>query len=134
MSYDRDYSAAKTSAKSRFSTRTKVIAASYTVVVLALVIAVALCGVAVTGSFGTATALYSEYSEVGSAVAELTAQVATEDYAALAERAAELGYIDASRSNTQTYTEIETRPAQNFSVESNWFDALCDWLSGAFGG
>lgn len=134
MSYDRNYAASNVSAKSRVSTKTKVAIASYAVLILALVIAVALCGVSVTSSFGATTALYTEYAEASSVVADLSAQVATEDYAALAEKAAELGYIDASRSNTQTYTEIETRPAQNFNVESNWFDALCDWLSGAFGG
>ena len=125
MSYDRNYAAGRVATKSRLSTRTKVAIASYAVVILALVLAVTLCGVSVAGSFG---------SETSSVVADLSNQVATEDYAALSERASELGYIDASRSNTQTYTEIETRPAQNFNVESNWFDALCDWLSGAFGG
>lgn len=131
MSYTRDYSA---DVKSRVGTKTKVAIASYAVLILALILAVSLCGVMVTNSFGSATALYSEYAQSSSIVADLSAKVATEDYAALAEKAAELGYIEASRSNTQTYTEIETRPAQNFNVESNWFDALCDWLSGAFGG
>lgn len=134
MSYDRDYSEDGAAVKSRFSTKTKVAVASYAIVVLALIIAVTWCGVLVTGSFGTTAALYSEYADASSVVADLSAQVNTEDYAALAEKAAELGYIDASRSNTQTYTEIETRPAQNLHVESNWFDSLCDWLSGAFGG
>ena len=134
MSYDRNYAAGRVATKSRLSTRTKVAIASYAVVILALVLAVTLCGVSVAGSFGSASVLYSEYAETSSVVADLSNQVATEDYAALSERAAGVGYIDASRSNTQTYTEIETRPAQNFNVESNWFDALCDWLSGAFGG
>lgn len=134
MSYERNYTADNTAVKSRVNVKTKVMIASYAVIVLALILAVTLCGVAVSSSFAGATALYTEYVDTNAAVAELTQQVATEDYAALAEKAAELGYIDASRSNTQTYTEIETRPAQNFNVESNWFDALCDWISGAFGG
>lgn len=134
MSYARDYTEDNTATKSRFSTRQKVAIASYAIVVLALILAVTLCGVSVSSSFIGATTLNAEYIETSARVAELSAQVATEDYAALAEKAAELGYIDASRSNTQTYTEIETRPAQNFNVETNWFDSLCDWLSGAFGG
>lgn len=134
MAYDRDYSADDTRAKSRLNTKTKVIIAGYAVLILALVLAVTLCGVSVTSSFGATSALYSEYVEADAVLADLTAQAATEDYAALSQRAAELGYVDASRSNTQTYTEIETRPAQNFHVETNWFDSLCDWLSGAFGG
>jgi len=134
MSYERDYSAEKATAKPRIATRTKVMISCYAVVVLALILAVTLCGVSVSGLFVGATKLNAEYAENSAKVAELSSQVATEDYAVLAEKAAELGYIDASRSNTQTYSEIETRPAQNFNVETNWFDSLCDWLSGAFGG
>ena len=88
----------------------------------------------VSGSFVAASALNAEYTEVATKVAELTEQVNAEDYALLVEKATNLGYIDASKSNTQTYTEIETRPAQNFNVQTNWFDSLCDWLSGVFGG
>lgn len=135
MSYDRDYSSEHSAVKSRLGTKTKIAIAGYCAGILILVIAVTLCGVSVTNLFGSATALYSENVAESAVVADLTAQVAAEEnYAVLAEKAAELGYIDASRSNTQTYTEIETRPAQNFNVESNWFDSLCDWLSGAFGG
>lgn len=134
MTYARNYAAEGAATKSRFSVRTKVAIASYAIVVLALVLAVTLCGVAVSSSFSGTAALNAEYAETTARVEELSAQVATEDYAALAQKAAELGYIDASRSNTQTYTEIQTRPAQNFNVETNWFDSLCDWLSGAFGG
>ena len=135
LSYARNYSAdAQAASKPRLSVKTKVAIAGYAVLVLALVLAVTLCGVSVTGSFAATSALNTEYTEAVGTVAALTEQSSTEDRAALAQRAAELGYIDASRSNTQTYTEIATRPAQNFNVESNWFDALCDWLSGAFGG
>ncbi len=133
MSYARNYSE-QTCVASKLNVKTKVMIASYAIVVLGLILAVTLCGVAVSSSFGVATALNSEYADVATKVAELTEQIKTEDYASMAERATELGYIDASESNTQTYTEIETRPAQNFNIQTNWFDALCDWLSGAFGG
>lgn len=133
MSYSRNYSE-QTRVASKLSTKSKVLIASYAIVVLALIIGVTLCSVSVGGSFVAATTLNAEYAEVANRVAELTEQVNAEDYAALVERAAKLGYIDASTSNTQTYTEIETRPAQNFNVQTNWFDSLCDWLSGAFGG
>lgn len=133
MSYSRNYSE-QTKTASRLSTKTKVMIASYAIVVLALIIGVTLCSVSVSGSFLSATALNAEYTEAATKVAELTEQINADDYAVLAEKAAELGYIDASKSNTQTYTEIETRPAQNFNVQTNWFDSLCDWLSGVFGG
>ncbi len=133
MSYSRNYSE-QTKTASRLDTKTKVMIASYAIVVLALIIGVTLCSVSVSGSFVAASALNAEYTEVATKVAELTNQINSEDYALLVEKATNLGYIDASKSNTQTYTEIETRPAQNFNVQTNWFDSLCDWLSGVFGG
>ena len=135
MSYQREYAATR-SAKTatRLNTKTKIAIASYAVVVLALIIAVTLCSVYVTGAFGAAATLNTEYVEASAVLEGLVAQTQEEDFAQLAERAAQLGYIDAANSNTMEYTELETRPAQNFQVKSNWFDSLCDWLCGIFGG
>ncbi len=134
MSYQREYAAAKTRTASKLSTKEKVMIASYAIVVLALIVAVAVCGVSVTNSFNATLSSNAEYSELAQTVAELTAESQRENFEELDRRATELGYVDASQSNTQTYTELETRPAQNFSVESNWFDSLCDWFSNVFGG
>lgn len=134
MSYMREYAEENVRAKSKLGTKSKVAIASYAIVVLALVIAVTLCAVSVSGSFATVTALNSTYSEVTDQLAQLEEQISKEDYQGLMDRAAELGYIEASRANTMEYTGLETRPAQNFTVESNWFDSLCDWLSNVFGG
>ncbi len=134
MSYNRQYAEQTKTSSSKLSAKAKVMIVGYTMVVLALILAVTLCSVSVSGSFVATSALNSEYTEISTNVAKLAEQLQAEDYAALAEKAAQLGYIDASKSNTQTYTEIETRPAQNFNVQTNWFDSLCDWLSGAFGG
>ena len=135
MSYQREY-AASSSARTatRLSNKAKIAIAGYAVIVLALIIAVTLCSVYVTGAFGSASNLSAEYAVESSTLEELLAQAQEEDFAELAQRAADLGYIDAANSNTMEYTEIETRPAQNFNVKSNWFDALCDWLCGIFGG
>ena len=133
MSYARNYSE-QTRVASKLNVKTKVMIASYAIIVLGLILAVTLCGVSVSGSFAATTALSTEYTEVADRVAQLTEQIQVEDYASMADKAAQLGYIDASESNSQTYTEIETRPAQHFSIQTNWFDSLCDWLSGAFGG
>lgn len=134
MSYHRDYSATKTHIASKLSTKEKVMVASYAFVVLLLILAVTLCAVSVSNSFGTAILSSAEYLELSKSVEQLTAQSQMENFEDLDRRATELGYIDASRSNTMNYTELETRPAQNFSVESNWFDSLCDWFSSVFGG
>ena len=133
MSYARNYSE-QTRVASKLNVKTKVMIASYAIIVLGLILAVTLCGVSVSGSFAATTALSTEYTEVADRVAQLTEQIQVEDYASMADKAAQLGYIDASESNSQTYTEIETRPAQNFNIQTNWFDSLCVWLSGAFGG
>ena len=133
MSYQRHYQSNTATAK-KVSTKAKVACVSYVAVVLLLVLGITLTAVAVSGVFGETLQISANYAEVADKVAALDEQLAQEDYGALAERAEELGYIDASESNTQMYTEVETRPAQNFNIETTWFDSLCDWLSGAFGG
>ena len=133
MSYQREYAAEKTRTASKLNTKAKVAISCYAIVVLALILAVTLCSVSVTTVFGAAISLNDSYTEVSATVDELTAEIQAEDYAELDRRAQELGYTSASSSNTMTYTELETRPAQNFTVESNWFDALCDWLCNVFG-
>ena len=134
MSYQREYTANEGAKISKLSTKNKIAIASYAIVVLALIIAVTVCSVYVSGAFSSAMVLNAEYSEATATMQDLIAQTQEEDFDELAQRAAELGYIDAANSNTMEYTELETRPAQNFHVESNWFDSLCDWLSGVFGG
>ncbi|MCM1533778.1 MAG: hypothetical protein NC099_03900 [Corallococcus sp.] len=133
MSYTRNYSE-NTKTVSKFGTKAKLMVAGYAVIVLGLIIAVALCSVSVGGAFSTAAALNAEYIETSAQVAELSEQLQADNYDVLFEKATQLGYVEASKSNTQTYTQIETRPAQNFEVQTNWFDSLCDWLSGVFGG
>ena len=134
MSYQREYATGKARALSRLSTKQKVVIASYAIVVLALIIGISLCSVYVSGAFGQALMLDGQYAELAGEVAELTEQIDAVDYTALMERATELGYTEADKANTKRYTEVETRPAQNFEVETNWFDSLCDWLCNAFGG
>ncbi len=134
MTYQREYAATKARSATRLSTKAKVVIASYVFVVLALIVAVTLCGVSVTGTFGEAMLSNAQYTEVASAVDALTKETQQENFEELDRRATELGYIESSQSNTKQYSELETRPAQNFSVESNWFDALCDWFSSVFGG
>lgn len=133
MNYQREYKSNVAVAK-KVSTKTKVAAICYVAAVLVLVLGIALTSVAVSGVFAETAQLTADFAEVTSQIAALDEQLGEEDYSALAERAAELGYIDASKGNTATYTEIETRPAQNFNVETNWFDQFCDWLCGVFGG
>ncbi len=125
-----------TSTSTKISTKTKVAVICYVAAVLVLVLGIALASVSVSSVFANTTKLTADYQSTLAEVDTLDSQLAVEDYAALAERAAELGYIDASQvnNNTSTYTQVETRPAQNFHIETNWFDSFCDWLCNVFGG
>lgn len=136
MNNKRYYESGVTAVAGKMSTKTKVAIVCYVAAVLVLVLGIALTSVSVSGVFAETVKLTADYESVLQDVEALNQQLAVEDYIALAERAAQLGYIDASQvnNNTCTYTEVETRPAQNFNIESNWFDSLCDWLCNVFGG
>ena len=135
MTYQRDYGA-ETATRSKVSTKTKVIAISYVAVVLCLVLAVTLTAVSVGGTFGAFANLNEAYDAALSQATTLDKSLenAQADSEALFERATQLGYVDSAEANTHFYQRLETRPAQNFQIESNWFDSLCDWLNGVFGG
>lgn len=135
MNNKRYYESGATAVAGKLNTKTKVAVVCYVAAVLVLILGIALASVSVSGVFAEAVQLTANYEDVLQDVEALNQQLATEDYVALTARAAELGYIDASQvnNNTCTYTEVETRPAQNFNIESNWFDSLCDWLCNVFG-
>lgn len=136
MNNKRYYESNATAVAGKMNTKTKVAIVCYVAAVLVLVLGIALASVSVSGVFAETIKLTADYESVLQDVEALNEQLAVEDYVVLAERAAQLGYIDASQvnNNTCTYTEVETRPAQNFNIESNWFDSLCDWLCNVFGG
>lgn len=121
-------------AKTAVSTKTKVAIVAYIAVVLLAIIGISFCGVAVSGAFKSMAALEGEYATVSGDLAALEALINADNYEELAKRAEELGFIDANDATSHTYELLETRPAQNFKIETNWFDQLCDWLSGVFGG
>lgn len=135
MSYQRDYRP-QTEARSTVSTKTKAIAISYAAVVLCLVLAVTLCAVSVGATFGSYVALDQAYNTALEQSAVLDGQIAAEsaNVEQMYQRASELGYVDAAETNTHFYQRLDTRPAQNYQIESNWFDSLCDWISEVFGG
>ncbi len=133
MSYQREYSSYSENTVTKTSTKTKVLVTSYIVVVLALVLAVSLCAVNVSGAFSSAIALDNQYGEAVTTASELEALTQVENYSEMVQKATNLGFVDVSASNTQNYTGLATRPTQNFAVESNWFDSLCDWLCNIIG-
>ena len=133
MSYQRQYAGRGARIASKLNTKEKVAIACYAVAVCLLIAAIAWCGVTVSGNFSFAAIKTNEYSDFASRLEQLNQEVQDEDYTEMDRRAQDLGYTSTSSSNTMGYTELETRPAQNFHVDSNWFDALCDWLCSIFG-
>ncbi|MBO5866638.1 MAG: hypothetical protein J6Q55_01100 [Clostridia bacterium] len=136
MTYKRDYAQAShnVASQSKLNTKSKVAIASYVAVVLVLVLAVALCSATINGSFVAVVNGQDAYNQVSDEVAALQDKVNNENYDELYQKAIEMGFVEADATNSYQFTKLETRPAQNFVVETNWFDQMCNWLSGAFGG
>ncbi len=134
MTFERNYTAEQKATQTKFSTKQKIMVASYVAIVLSLAIAITLCGIAVNASFGSFISMDATYTELQSASASLDSQLAVDNTAELLERATQLGYVDASSSGTvtRTYEKIETRSAQDLSVEGNWFDTFRDWINSIF--
>ncbi len=132
LSFDRQYSATNTSVA--MATKTKVAIASYVLVTLILIAAIAICAVSVGSSYTLIASQTATYAETLTELGVLEDVVASFTYEELAASAAALGYSAVDGSNSVGYTVLETRSAQNYSVSSNWFDSVCDWVSGAFGG
>ncbi|MCM1289215.1 MAG: hypothetical protein NC132_00945 [Corallococcus sp.] len=133
MNYRRNYQAETVVAK-KWSTKTKVATVCYVAAVLILVLGISLAAVSVNGVFAQTATLTADYSTVVKNVEILDGALAAEDVNDLAAKAEQFGYVDTAQSSTQTYDKVETRPAQNFEVKTNWFDSLCDWLCEVFGG
>lgn len=133
MNFQREYENSDTTTSKKLDARTKVAIVGYVAIVLALVLGITLVSVSVSDLLAENIALTESYQETLGTIATLNEELSAEDVAVLTEKAAELGYVEASNADTQMYTKVETRPAQNFEIESNWFDSLCDWLSSIFG-
>lgn len=135
LSYDRQYAVGSTvSTAVVLNTKVKVAIASYVIVALVLIALIAVCSVSVSSSFGLIASQEVAYTEALAELGVLEAAVASVSYEEMLANAEALGYSAVDSSNSLSYTTLETRPAQNYDVSTNWFDSLCDWVSGAFGG
>lgn len=117
-------------------TKSKILVSTYVAVVLLLVLGIAL-------AIGSMNVLGTEIeilkSDIATKIAAVTvleeAVAAMQDDLVIAEIAAgELGLSNPNANNTMYYSAPKTRAAQNYNVERNWFDKLCDWLGGIVGG
>lgn len=134
--FHRQYEAnSSVAAKMSVDTKTKVAIASYVAVVLVLILGITLCSLAVTSAFASISTLNGDLALANESLATLDgALLASQDYQTLLNRANELGFVSITGDNSFSYDVLQTRPPQNIVVNSNWFDSLCDWFSGVFGG
>lgn len=116
------------------SKQIKIALAAFAVIVLALAIVIALVGASVTSSFASVLALDAAGSEAALQVNALQQELALENEAEIIAKAQMLGYTLPNSSNTIEYRTPQLREAQNFNIESNLFDKICDFLSNLFGG
>lgn len=116
------------------SKQVKIAFSAFVVLVLALAIVIALAATSVTSSFASALALEAVSAEKSLAVESLAEQLSVEDEGQIIALAEILGYTLPNSSNTIEYKSPQLRDPQGFNVESNWFDKICDFLSGIFGG
>ncbi len=135
LSYNRQYAVGNTVSTSvALSTKTKIAIASYVLVTLVLVALIAVCSLTVGGSFAKIASTEVSYNEALSELGVLEAATASVSYEQMLASAEALGYSAVDGTNSLEYTVLQTRPAQNYNISTNWFDGLCDWVSGAFGG
>lgn len=115
------------------STKSKIMIAVYIGVVLTLVLMIALTSISMSASVSGYAALVDSHGEVLEEISGLQAQIEEiQNGFDVDEIASQLGFGAPSQENISYYTSPKTRAPQQYTVENNWFDALCDLLSGLF--
>ncbi|MBO5772823.1 MAG: hypothetical protein J6R37_03380 [Clostridia bacterium] len=133
MSFVRNYQDSVAPAKVEMTKTTKIAIASYVAIVCLLIVGIAVCSFLVSNSYAALVVSQGEYAsqqETLQAVEESIANLTDEQ---LVQLGLSMGFVPVDATNSYTYDLLETRPAQTFEIESNWFDSVCDWLSQIFG-
>ena len=133
-SYEKSYEPTAP-AKFALTKKVKVGLISYAAVVLCLIIGVAICSFLISGAFAQVGELQAEYFAKQEVISALESQIAeATDAETIIQAGLAMGFTEINNSNSYSYELLETRPAQTFQIETNWFDNFCDWLSQIFGG
>lgn len=134
MSYVRNYTA-PAPAKLVLTKKVKMAAVSYAAVVLLLIVGITVCSFLVSNAYAGVQALKADYALQQEAITLYEEQIrlATESERII-EAGIAMGFTPINNTNSYTYTMVETREAQNFAIQGNWFDSFCDWLTNIFGG
>lgn len=125
--------AAKSATKQKYSTKSKILIASYAAVLLALALIITLTTVSVASLFSDVSRLEVELNSQIETVASLDESIEAAGSAeTVLDKAAQMGMSGATVDST--FDLPATKAAQNVSVNTNWFDGLCNWFSNIFGG
>lgn len=114
--------------------RAKILIAGFVAVALALVLIITLTAVSVAGLFGDVSALETTLANRTAQIEQMREGLTTVDEAEMIKKAQGLGYQKPSSGQIEYFEKLPTRASQNYTVSSNWFDKICEFLSSSFGG
>ncbi|MBQ2723932.1 MAG: hypothetical protein IJF72_04745 [Clostridia bacterium] len=120
-------------AKVEMNKATKIAIASYVAVVCLLIVGIALCSFFVSDTYATLAVSQGEYVSQQETLAQVEQAIASLTDEQLVELGLSMGFVPIDATNSYTYDLLETRPEQTFQIEGNWFDNVCDWITGIFG-
>jgi len=120
--------------KSHLGVSGKAVIAFYVIIALGLLLAVVLIGMSISSASAEYAALMETKGQLLDGIAAAESEInETEDGYDAADVAAGLGFVTPSENDKSYYSSPNTRGSQTYTVETNWFDSLCDFLSGIFG-
>lgn len=118
----------------RLNTQGKVLLASFGVVVLALILAITLAAISISATTASVAIINEEIAAKVAELSQLEESLAALEEAARIESVASgiLGLQYPTESQIVYFKLLEANAAQ-LNTPANWFDSLCNWLSGLLG-
>jgi hypothetical protein len=117
----------------KLSLKNKIMIAGYIIIALSLLLAIVLTSISMSESSIEYNKLNEQYNALSNDIAELQTQITSISNGYKEEDFIEAGFKTPTENNISYYSSPSLRNSQMYSVETNWFDSLCDFLSGLFG-
>ena len=124
----------KSAVRSKYTTRSKILIASYAAVLLALALIITLTTVSIASLFSDVNRLEVQLNNEIETVAMLDESIAEAGSAeVIIDKAASMGMTTAGSAGS--FEIPSTKPASSgITAGGNWFDGFSDWVSDVFGG
>lgn len=120
--------------KAGLSLKNKVMILIYVIAVCGLLLAIMITNAKINGSLAEYNELYEQQKALAGEVAELNSQIAEfEKNLDVEAKARELGFDLPSASSQMQFSAPVQRAPLTYTVDKNFFDAICDFFSGLFG-